>query len=80
MKSKKNALILLILFVIQINLLYSQSVPSDLDKLFTRLDENNQFLLGSFVHSFHLPDFAFDDFVFFPSRLVPSPFGNALHM
>jgi len=43
MKSKKNALILLILFVIQINLLYSQSVPSDLDKLFTRLDENNQF-------------------------------------
>jgi CubicO group peptidase (beta-lactamase class C family) len=43
MKSKKIALILLILFAIQINLLYSQSVPSDLDKLFTRLDENNQF-------------------------------------
>lgn len=30
-------------FEIQISLLYSQSITSDLDKLFTRLGENNQF-------------------------------------
>ena len=43
MKLKKIVLLLLILFAIQISLLYSQSIPGELDKLFTRLDENNQF-------------------------------------